>query len=91
MANDIVTRLRDNASHLRRIGYTADGDEIAEAADEIERLRQELIAYKAAFLMLKGHSEDCLADFGDEPCTCGYENKMHEYELQMGIETGEQI
>jgi len=39
MTDDIVTRLRDNASHLRRIGYTADGDEIAEAADEIERLR----------------------------------------------------
>ena len=39
MTDDIVTRLRDNASHLRRIGYTADADEIAEAADEIERQR----------------------------------------------------
>ena len=37
--DDIVTRLRDNASHLRRIGYTSDAKEVADAADEIERLR----------------------------------------------------
>jgi hypothetical protein len=45
MTDDIVTRLRDNASHLRRIGYTADGDEIAEAADEIERLRAFVLTF----------------------------------------------
>jgi hypothetical protein len=45
-----------------------------------KKLQHKVLAYRAAMYLAGGHSEECFGGFGDEPCVCGYDTAIREFD-----------
>lgn len=81
--DDLVTRLRERSRRFWKTGLDNPAFEMAEAADEIERLRTEVDKWRkvADELYISGNcSETCVDGAGGYDCSCSWGGAEWEYQ-----------